>query len=126
MASEKPATKKFKPFPLGSSHIDIAEVRTEEGKLSPFVAIDRTCQFAYAELPEEASNMVAAWFLRHLVAAVPDKIHTVLTDNGIQFTNCKRDIYAFQHILTASARSLASSTASPKPTIPGPTVKWNA
>ena len=26
-------------------------------------------------------------FLRHLVAAVPYEIHTMLTDNGIQFTN---------------------------------------
>ena len=32
------------------------------------------------------------------MAAVPYKIHTVLTDNGIQFTNRKRDIYAFHHI----------------------------
>ena len=42
--------------------------------------------------------MVAAQFLRNLMAVVPYKIHTVLTDNGIQFTNRKRDIYAFQHI----------------------------
>jgi transposase-like protein len=33
-----------------------------------------------------------------LIAAVPYKIHTVLTDNGIQFTNRKRNIYAFHHI----------------------------
>jgi transposase InsO family protein len=30
--------------------------------------------------------MAAAAFLRNLIAAVPYKIHTVLTDNGIQFT----------------------------------------
>jgi transposase InsO family protein len=98
MEGDKPAKKKFKPYPLGYIHIDIAEVRTEEGKLYLFVAMDRTCKFAYAELHEEANKMVAAQFLRHLVAAVPYKIHTVLTDNGIQFTNRKRDRYAFQHI----------------------------
>jgi transposase InsO family protein len=98
MEGDKPAKKKFKPYPLGYIHIDIAEVRTEEGKLYLFVAIDRTCKFAYAELHEEANKMVAAQFLRHLVAAVPYRIHTVLTDNGIQFTNRKRDLYAFQHI----------------------------
>jgi transposase InsO family protein len=98
MAGDKPAKKKFKPYPLGYIHIDIAEVRAEEGKLHLLVAIDRTCKFAYAELHAGANKMVAAQFLRHLVAAVPDKIHTVLTDNGIQFTNRKRDIYAFQHI----------------------------
>ena len=47
---DKPAKKKFKSYPIGYFHIDIAEVRTEEGKLYLFVAIDRTSKFAYAEL----------------------------------------------------------------------------
>jgi transposase-like protein len=46
MAGEKPAKKKFKSYPIGYFHIDIAEVRTEEGKLSLFVAMDRACKFA--------------------------------------------------------------------------------
>jgi transposase-like protein len=95
---DKRQKKTFKHYPIGYFHIDIAEVRTEEGKLSLFVAIDRTSKFAYAELHEEANKMVAAQFLRNLIATVPYKIHTVLTDNGIQFTNRKRDIYTFQHI----------------------------
>jgi transposase-like protein len=95
---DKPAKKKFKPYPIGYFHIDIAEVRTEEGKLRLFVAIDRASKFAYAELHTDAHKTIAAQFLRHLIAAVPYKIHTVLTDNGIQFTNRKRDQYAFQHI----------------------------
>jgi transposase InsO family protein len=41
---------------------------------------------------------VAAQFLRNLIAIVPYKLHTVLTDNGIQFTNRKQDKYAFKHI----------------------------
>jgi transposase InsO family protein len=41
---------------------------------------------------------VAAEFLRNLIIAVPYAIHTVLTDNGIQFTNRPQDRYAFQHI----------------------------
>jgi transposase InsO family protein len=77
---------KFKTYPIGFSHIDIAEVRTEQGKLHLFVAIDRTSKFAFAELHEKATTRVAADFLRHLIAAVPYKIHTVLTDNGIHFT----------------------------------------
>ena len=94
----KPQKKTFKPYPIGYFHIDIAEVRTEEGKLYLFVAIDRTSKFAYAELHTEALKTVAAQFLRHLIAAVPYKLHTVLTDNGIQFTNRKQDKYAFKHI----------------------------
>lgn len=34
-------SKKFKVYPIGYFHVDIAEVQTEEGKLYLFVAIDR-------------------------------------------------------------------------------------
>jgi transposase InsO family protein len=37
-------------------------------------------------LHEKATTKIAGDFLRRLIAAVPYKIHTVLTDNGIQFT----------------------------------------
>lgn len=94
----KPAKKKFKRYPLGYFHLDIAEVQTAEGKLYLFVAIDRTSKFAFAELHPKAGKMVAAQFLRDLVDAVPYTIHTVLTDNGIQFTNRACDVYAFHHI----------------------------
>jgi transposase-like protein len=104
MAHEKPGKKKFKAYPIGYFHADIAEVRTEEGKLSLFVAIDRAGKFAYAELHADANKLVAAQFLRNLLAAIPYKIHTVLTDNGIQFTNRKRDIYAFHHIFDRVCR----------------------
>jgi hypothetical protein len=95
---DRPAKKKFKSYPIGYFHIDIAEVQTAEGKLYLFVAIDRTSKFAYAELHEKAGKMAAAQFLRNLVATVPYAIHTVLTDNGIQFTNQERHRYAFVHI----------------------------
>ncbi|MCK9993906.1 MAG: hypothetical protein Dbin4_02426, partial [Alphaproteobacteria bacterium] len=39
----------------------------------------------------------ATEFLRRVIEAVPYKIHTVLTDNGIQFTNQQRQKYAFRH-----------------------------
>jgi transposase InsO family protein len=82
---DKPAKKKFKRYPIGFFHIDIAEVRTAEGKLYLFVAIDRTSKFAFARLVEKANRVTASDFLLALVEAVPYKIHTVLTDNGIQF-----------------------------------------
>ena len=80
-------SKPFKTYPIGFFHIDIAAVRTEEGKLHLFVAIDRTIKFAFAELHEKATRRVAADFLRRLIAAVPYRIHTVLTDNGTHFTD---------------------------------------
>jgi transposase InsO family protein len=88
---DKPAKKKFKTYPIGYFHIDIAEVRTEEGKLYLFVAIDRTSKFAYAELHEKARTQTACDFLKALLKAVPYKIHTVLTDNGIQFADLPKN-----------------------------------
>lgn len=90
--------KKFKQYPIGYFHIDIAEVRTAEGKLYLYVAIDRTSKFAYAELHKSQTKMIAAEFLRNLIQAVPYKIHKVLTDNGIQFTNHVHHKNAFTHI----------------------------
>jgi len=83
---DKPLRSKFKRYPIGFFHIDIAEVRTAQGKLYLLVAIDRTSKFAFAELHEKATRRVAGNFLRALAAAVPYKIHTVLTDNGTHFT----------------------------------------
>ena len=83
---DKPAKKAFKAYPIGFFHIDIAEVHTAQGKLFLFVAIDRTSKFAFAKLAEKANRVTASAFLTALIDAVPYKIHTVLTDNGIQFT----------------------------------------
>ena len=77
---DKPVRKRFKHYPLGYFHVDIAGVQTAEGKLSLFVAIDRTSKFAFAQLHLSAGKMEAAQFLRDLVAAVPYAIHTVLTE----------------------------------------------
>ena len=83
---DKPAKKKFKSYPIGYFHIDIAEVRTAEGKLYLYVAIDRTSKFAFVMLVKKTGRKSASAFLEALIKAVPYKIHTVLTDNGIQFT----------------------------------------
>jgi len=78
--------KKFKTYPIGYFHIDIAKVQTAEGKLYLYVAIDRTSKFAFVQLVSKTGRTSASAFLVALIAAVPYKIHTVLTDNGIQFT----------------------------------------
>ena len=84
MESDKPSKKTFKSYPVGFFHLDIAEVRTEEGKLYLFVAIDQTSKLAYTELHNKAISQRASAFLRSLIETVPYKIHTVLTDNGVQ------------------------------------------
>ena len=83
---EASVKRKFKAYPIGYFHIDIAEVRTAQGRLYLLVAIDRTSKFAFVELHEKVARRTAADFLRHLIAAVPYKVHTVLTDNGTHFT----------------------------------------
>ena len=85
VAGDKPDKRKFKSYPIGYFHIDIAEVQTAEGKLYLFVAIDRTSKFAFVQLVEKASRVTASAFLTALIEAVPYRIHTVLTDNGVQF-----------------------------------------
>ena len=41
---------------------------------------------AFAELPPRAKRVVAAEFLRRVLDKLPYEGHTVLTDNGVQFT----------------------------------------
>ena len=100
---DAPIRRKFKSYPIGYFHIDIAEVRTEQGKLYLLVAIDRTSKFAFVELHEKATTRVAADFLRHLIAAVPYTVHTVLTDNGIHFTDPKYPGSAVEEVKLALA-----------------------
>lgn len=83
---------------------NIAEVRTEDGKLHMFVAVDRTSKFVFVELYEKAGKMNAAKVLRHLIKACPYKIHTILTDNGVQFTQRKTNSLALEHIFDRVCR----------------------
>jgi transposase InsO family protein len=91
MDGDKPKKQRFKRYPIGFFHIDIAELRTAEGKFYLFVAIDRTSKFAVAQLVEKADRKTAWEFLELLLDAVPYRIHTILTDNGIQFAEQPRN-----------------------------------
>lgn len=91
MDGDKPKRQKFKRYPMGYFHIDIAELRTNEGKLYLFVAIERTSKFAVAQIVDKANRKTAWEFLEAVLEAVPYKIHTILTDNGIQFCEQQRN-----------------------------------
>lgn len=128
---DKPAKKKFKAYPIGYFHIDIAEVRTEEGKLYLFVAIDRTSKFAYAELHEKARTQTACDFLKALLKAVPYKVHSILTTTASSSPICRRTAQSPQPYgagipSTGPVRTTTSSIASPSRTILGPTARSNA
>ena len=83
--------QKFKKYPIGYFHIDLTEVRTAEGKLYLYVAVDRTSKFAFVQLVERANVVTASAFLDALAAAMPYRIHTVLTDNGVQFADLPKN-----------------------------------
>jgi hypothetical protein len=127
---DKEPKKRFKSYPIGFFPIDIAEIQTAEGKLYLFVAIDRTSKFAFVQRVESANRVTTSAFLTALIAAVPYKIHTILTDNGIQFRYAPRyaagpTARSMTHMFAMRCRETTSSTASPRSTIPGPTVRWN-
>jgi transposase InsO family protein len=88
---DKPAMKRFKAYPIGFFHIDIAEVQTAEGKLYLYGGIDRTSTFTAIQLADKATTATARAFLDALVATVPYKIEIVLTDNGIQFVHVPKN-----------------------------------
>ena len=78
---------KFAPTKLGSVHIGITELRMVQGKLHMFLAIDQVSKFTYVEFRDDIGKMNGADFLRGVIKAFAYKIHTVLTDNGIAFTD---------------------------------------
>ncbi|SDZ54886.1 Integrase core domain-containing protein [Jannaschia faecimaris] len=90
-AADKPKRQKFKRYPIGFFHIDIAEVQTLEGKLHLFAGIDRTSKFAVTKLVDKADRKTAWEFLELLLKAVLYRIHTILADNGIQFAEQPRN-----------------------------------
>lgn len=83
-----PARKKqkFKQYDIGYVHVDITELRLEGQKMYLFVGICRVCKYTYVELYERMTQNNAVTFLNNLVGDCPFIIHTILTDNGAQFT----------------------------------------
>jgi transposase InsO family protein len=101
---DKPDKRKFKAYPVGYFHVDVAEVHTGQGRLYLLVAIDRTSKFAFVELHERVTQRMAGDFLRALIKAVPYRVHTVLTDNGTHFTTPGNTASAAPLIREAIAR----------------------
>ena len=56
-----------------------------------FAAIDRTSKFAVARLYDEATRRTSVQVLEEVLIVVPYKLHTILTDNGIQFAEQPRN-----------------------------------
>jgi transposase-like protein len=86
VSSSSANKKPFKSYPIGYLHVDITELRTDEGKQYLFVAIDRMTKYIYIELYQRMTQDNAVLFLQNLQKDCVFKITHILTDNGAQFT----------------------------------------
>jgi len=78
--------KKFADYQIVYVHIDITEIKIGKDKFYLFVAIDRISKFVVARLYNRQTNENSIKFLGQVITNFPYKIHTILTDNGAQFT----------------------------------------
>lgn len=88
--AEKPKreTKKFEETTCGFIHIDLKHL-TPLNKIRSyvFVAIDRATRFVHAEIIQCRDAATISACLERFLAAFPHTVHTILTDNGSEFTD---------------------------------------
>lgn len=87
----KKEKNKFDNYKIGFVHVDITEFKVDAKKIQLFVAIERQTKFVYVEVQENATIKTAEEFLKNLIKYYPFKIHTILTDNGAQFTHYSKE-----------------------------------
>lgn len=76
------------PEPCGFIHIDVKYLTALDRRRSyVYVAIDRATHFVYVEVLMDRRGSTGAAFLERFLEAFPLKVHTVLTDNGVEFTD---------------------------------------
>jgi transposase InsO family protein len=74
--------------PAGFIHVDLKYLSRLEGKPAyAFVAIDRATRFVYLEIHDCRDGATTAAFLERFLAAFPITVHTILSDNGGEWTD---------------------------------------
>ena len=89
-AETEPKRGRFAQVEIGYLHVDAAEMRTAEGKVHVFLAVDRVSKLLHAEILDSVTMADGAAFMAKAVEAFPYKVHTVLTDNGVCLTDQPR------------------------------------
>ena len=85
---DKPLIGMFEPATIGFIHIDLKHLPAlEKRKSYAFVAIDRATRYVYLEIHPGRDADTAAGFLNRFLAHFPHRVHTILTDNGSEFTD---------------------------------------
>ena len=84
----KPVSGRFEEAPIGFVHFDLKHMPALERRRSyAFVAIDRATRYVYVEIHPRRDAATAAGFLKRFLLDFPVKVHTILTDNGSEFTD---------------------------------------
>ena len=84
----KPAAQPFAPQPFGYVPIDLKHLpRLEARPAYVLVAIECTSRFVHVEIVEERSGATIAACLERFLDAFGHPVHTILTDNGAEFTD---------------------------------------
>lgn len=74
--------------PAGFIHVDLKYLSRLGGKPAyAFVAIDRATRFVYLEIHPRRDGLTAAAFLERFLAQFPLAVHTILSDNGGEWTD---------------------------------------
>ena len=88
-SSEAMPSRRFADdLPCGFIHIDLKHLTRLQGQPAfVFVAIDRATRFVHIEIVGQRDAKTIAACLERFVAAFPHQVHTILTDNGAEFTD---------------------------------------
>jgi transposase-like protein len=85
---DRPPVGAFEQTGVGFIHIDLKYLPAlRRIKSYAYVAIDRATRYVYLEIHRKRDAETAAAFLRRFIADFPQPVHTILTDNGSEFTD---------------------------------------
>lgn len=91
---EKREFKKFKKYPPGYLHIDCFYLPKINGKRQYcYLAVDRATRLIFLRVYSRKNKEAAADFLVQALGFYPFRIHTILTDNGREFTNIRQNSF---------------------------------
>ena len=80
--------QRFEPVPFGYVHVDLKHLARLDGKPAyVFVAIERLTRFVHIEIVPQRDAVTIAACLQRFLAAFGHPVHTILTDNGSEFTD---------------------------------------
>ena len=87
-SAAKPEIGSFETATVGFIHVDLKYLPAlGKQKSYAFVAIDRATRYVYMEIQTSRDAETAAAFIERFLDHFPQPVHTILTDNGGEFTD---------------------------------------